>query len=120
MIMEIIEACLALCQAAHAGGKAVEAYKKKRLSETESELLRFAAQHGKFLLMSLNEIPGPWIRVEDKDFLDTNDPAYAAKYVEAFMSLCNRVYIRHVDGCLFMLTDSGFEKARELARKKQR
>ena len=123
MITGIIEAFLASCQAAHAGGKAVEAYKKRRLSETESELLRFAAQHGEFLLMSLNEIPGPWIRVEkveQKDFLDTNDPAYAAKYVEAFMSLCNRVYIRPVDGCLFMLTGSGFEKARELARKKQR
>ena len=118
MILEIIAACVALCQAAHAGGKKVEAYKKRRLSETESELLRAAAQQGQFLLMSLNEIPGPWVRVGNKDFLDPNNPAYDAKYVEAFMSLCNRVYVRHVDGCLFLLTDSGFEKARKLARKK--
>jgi hypothetical protein len=120
MIMEIIAACVALCQAAHAGGKAVEEYKKRRLSETESELLRASAHHGQFLLMSLNEIPGPWVRVGNEEFLDTNDPAYAAKYVEAFKRLCRRDYIYHVDGCLFMLTYSGFEKARKLVRKKQR
>ena len=120
MIMEIVEACVALCQAAREGGKAVEEYKRGRLSEAENELLKASAHHGKFLLMSLNEIPGPWVRVENKDFLDTNDPAYAAKYVEAFKRLCRRDYIYHVDGCLFMLTRSGFEKARELVRKKQR
>lgn len=115
-IDQIITACVALYQAARAGGKSVEAYKKKRLSETESVLLRAAAQQGQFLLMSVNEIPGPWVRVGNKDFCDTetNDPAYAAKYVEAFKRLCSRGYIRHEAGCLFMLTDSGFEKAREL------
>ncbi len=31
----------------------------------------------------------------------------------AFKRLCGRSYIRHEAGCLFMLTDSGFEKARQ-------
>ncbi len=115
IIDQVIAACVLLCQAALAGGKAVEAYKKKRLSETESELLRATAQEGQFLLMSVNEIPGPWVRVGNKEFIDseTNDPAYAAKYVEAFERLCGRGYIRHEAGCLFMLTGSGFEKARQ-------
>jgi len=119
IIDQVITACVSLCQAALAGGKAVGAYKKKRLSETESELLRAAAQEGQFLLISVNEIPGPWVRVGNKNFIDseTNDPAYAAKYVEAFKCLCGRSYIRHEAGCLFMLTDSGFEKARRKTKR---
>jgi len=115
-IDQLITVCVSLCQAALAGGKAVEAYKKKMLSETEVELLRAAAQDGQFHLMSVNEIPGSWVRVgRNTNFLGSEpyDPAYAAKYIEAFECLCRRGYIRHEAGKLFMLTDSGFQKARQ-------
>ena len=106
-----------LCQTALAGGsKVIESY-KKRLSEAERELLIAAAQQGTFHLLSIDQIPGTWVRAGGKDFLDTetSDPAFAAKYLEAFRNLCERGYIVHEGGHLFMLTGSGFEKARELA-----
>ena len=43
--------------------------------------------------------------------------AFAAKYLEAFKNLCERGYIVHEGGHLFMLSGTGFEKARELAKK---
>ncbi len=107
-----------LCQTVLAGGsKVIEGYKKKRLSEAERELLIAAAQQGTFHLLSVDQIPGTWVRAGGKDFLDTetSDPAFAAKYLEAFRNLCERGYIVHEGGHLFMLTGSGFEKARELA-----
>ena len=108
-----------LCQTALAGGsKVIEGYKKKRLSEAERELLIAAAQQGTFRLLSVDQISGTWVTAGDKGFLDTetNDPAFAAKYLEAFRKLCERGYIVHEGGHLFMLTGSGFKKARDLFR----
>jgi len=107
-----------LCQTALAGGsKVIEGYKKKRLSEAERELLIAAAQQGTFRILCVDQIPGSWVRAGGKDFLNTktSDPAFAAKYLEAFRNLCERGYIVHEGGHLFMLTGSGFKKARELA-----
>ncbi|GAH73820.1 unnamed protein product, partial [marine sediment metagenome] len=68
-----------------------------------------------------DQIPGTWVRAGGKDFLDTetSDPAFAAKYLEAFEKLKERGCIVHESGYLFMLTGSGFEKARELAAKRR-
>ena len=113
-----IIALAALCKEAIEGGnKVLEEYKKKKLSEAEKELLIAAAQLGEFLLMHTNELTN-WVRVGRKDFVDnkTGDPAIAAKYLDAFTSLCKRSYIRHEVGDLSMLTGIGFEKARQLAR----
>ena len=107
-----------VCQTALAGGsKFIEGYKKKRFSEAERELLIATAQQGTFHLLSVDQIPGTWVRAGGKDFLDTktSDLAFAAKYLEAFRNLCERGYIVHEGGHLFMLTGSGFKKARELA-----
>ena len=107
-----------LCQTALAGGsKFIEGYKKKRFSEAERELLIATAQQGTFHLLSVDQIPGTWVRAGGKDFLDTktSDLAFAAKYLEAFRNLCERGYIVHEGGHLFMLTGNGFKKARELA-----
>ncbi len=110
-----IPSLIALCQTAgSAGSKLLESY-KKRLSDAEKELLIAAAQKGTFLILDVNEIPGPWVRVGTKDFLDTGDPAFAARYLEAFRNLCERGYIVHEGGHQFMLTGTGFEKARKLA-----
>ena len=113
-----IIALAALCKLAIEGGnKVLEEYKKKKLSEAEKELLIAAAQLGEFLLMHTNEL-GNWVRVGRIDFVDdkAGDPAIAAKYVDAFESLCKRSYIRHEVGDLFMLTGIGFKNARPLAR----
>ena len=113
-----IVSLVALCQAALAGGsKVIEQYKKTKLSEAEKELLIAAAKKGEFQLLSVDQIPGIWVRANGKDFLDTGDPAFAAKYLEAFRNLCERGYIVHEGGHLFMLSGTGFEKARELAKK---
>ena len=114
-----------ICQTIHAGGsKVIEAYKKKRFSGAEKTLLIAAAMQGSFHLLCVNEIPVHWVRTGGIDFINTNatnagDPAYAVKYLEAFRGLCERGYIFHESGHLFMLTDSGFKKARELAAKRK-
>ena len=114
-----IVALAALCKLAIEGGnKVLEEYKKKKLSEAEKELLIAAAKDGEFQVMHVNEAPD-WIRVGRKNFLDdkADDPAIAAKYVDAFTNLCKRGYIKHDNGILFRLTYAGFEKACQLARK---
>jgi len=106
-----------LCESAVTGGtKVIEAYKKKKLSPDEKELLITASQRGEFFLLSVDQLPGTWVRANGKNFLDQDDPAYAAKFLGAFRSLCERGYIVHEGGKLFMLTGSGFDKARELAK----
>jgi len=94
--------------------------KKIRLSREEKELLIAVSPNGEILLIPLNE--GNFIRVGNKTFPDdkTNDPADFEKYFEALKRLEQRGYIRHESGHLYKLTDSGFKKAKKLARKKQR
>ncbi len=112
-----IELLAKLCKTAFAAGsKAVETYRKKKLSKEEKELLIAAVQTGEFLLLSVEQLPGTWVRTGSKDFLNHNDPAYAATYLEAFRSLCERGYIIYEGGKLFMLTGSGFKKSRQLAK----
>jgi hypothetical protein len=112
-----IASLIALCQTAlTSGSKLIASYKKKKLSAPERELLTAAAQQGTFYILSVNEIPGSWVRVGGNDFVDTaGDPAFAARYLEAFRNLCERGYIHHESGVLFKLTGTGFEKARELS-----
>jgi hypothetical protein len=107
-----IASLITLCQTA---SKSIESYKKKKLSDAERELLIAAAQQGTFHILHVAEIPGTWVRAKGRDFLDTGDPAFAARYLEAFRNLCERGYIVHESGVLFMLTGTGFKKARELA-----
>jgi hypothetical protein len=114
-----IIAMASLCKLAIEGGnKVLEEFKKRKLSEAEKELLIAAAKDGEFHILSADGVPD-WVRVGRKNFPDdiAGDRAIAAKYNDAFTSLCKRGYIRHDDGILFRLTHAGFEKARQLARK---
>ncbi|KPK88747.1 hypothetical protein AMJ80_10675 [bacterium SM23_31] len=111
-----IASLVTLCQSALAGGsKVFEAYRKKKLNKHEEKLLISAADKGQFHLFSVDQIPGTWIRVGSNNFKDDSDPAVAANYLEAFRSLCERGFIVHEGGIMFMLTGTGFEKARNLA-----
>lgn len=109
----IVPLLIGLCQEAIKG---VKESKKKKLSETEKELLIAAKEKGEFLVLSVDEVPD-WVLVGEKHFSDneTNDPQIAIKYMEAFKNLCNRGYISFDGGHQFMLTVSGFKKARALA-----
>ena len=114
--MNDILSLVQLCLMALAGVSAlIESYKKKTLSDAEKDLLIAAVPDGEFYKIPVNEIPGSWIRAGGKDFLDTHDPAYAARYLEAFGNLCKRGFVVHESGVLFVLTSAGFKKAKELA-----
>ncbi len=108
----IVAEIIATVTGKQAAGKETEA----KFSTEEKELLIAAAKDGVFHRISVQEIPGYWIRTGVENFVDENDPVYAAKYLEAFDDLCQRGMISHNDG-LFKLTVSGFEKAREFAEK---
>jgi hypothetical protein len=114
-----IAALAALCELAIKGGnKALEEYKKRKYSNTEKELLIAAAKDGKFHVLRLNE--GDFIKVGNKNFPDdeSRDLVYDfERYYEAFESLCKRGFIRYEGGELFILTRSGFDKARQLVAK---
>lgn len=114
-----IATLIAVSKEALAGGsKLVGLHRDKNLSNDEKELLFTATKRGEFHLLSVDQLPGYWVRVGGKDFLDEADPAFAAKYLEAFKRLCERGYIVHKSGILFVLSGSGFEKARKLESKR--
>jgi len=111
-----IPSLIVLCDAVlTSGNKAIEAYRKKKYSDAEKELLIAAASKGTFLFISLDQ--GTWIRAGDQNFPATEavDPALTAAYIEAFEHLCERGYIKHDSGMLFKLTAAGFKEARRLA-----
>lgn len=114
-----IGALIALSKEAISGGiKLHRKYKNKKLSPIEKELLVAGAKHGEFHILSVDQISGYWVRVNGKDFMDESDPAFAAKYFDGVRSLIERGYVIHKDGIQFVLSGSGFDKARELANKK--
>ena len=116
-----IVALIALCKLANdSKNKALEEYKKRKISDTEKELLIAAAPVGEFLYMHVDE--ADWIRIGSINFPPdiSGDPAIGERYYEAFGNLCKRGYIRHIVDRLFTLTSIGFEKARELAQKKNK
>ena len=105
-------------EALSGGTRLAGLYKNKRLSPDEKELLITAAKRGEFHILTVDQLPGYWVRADGKDLLDEADPALAAKYLQAFKRLCERRYIVHKSGILFVLSGSGFEKARKLAKKR--
>jgi len=115
-MVDIVASLISLCTLAVSGGaKALKEIQKRTFSEPERELMITAAQSGEFYIMSVEEIPN-WVRIGGKDFYDIHAPAISAKYLSAFKSLCERGYIEHVNGILFRLTSTGFEKARQVAK----
>jgi len=95
--------------------KVLERFSKKKFSAEEKELMIAASEKGEFAIFSVDQIPGHWVRIGTKYFVDQEDPVYAATILEALGSLCERGYVRHQWGIGFILNDSGFKKARELA-----
>jgi hypothetical protein len=115
-MIDVVASLVSLCKLAVEGGKIYEEFKRRKLSDAEKELLVTTAEDGEFYIMQVEEAP-VWVRAGGKDFMDADDPAIAAKYTEAFKSLCKRSYIEPDHGNLFRLTSEGFKKARKLVKK---
>jgi len=104
-------------EASVSGNKTLRMLRKTKLGKEEKELLMAASRGiGAFYFCSMDPIPGAWIRAGSRQFLDKQDHASNAKYLEAFQSLCKRGYIEHRSGRLFVLTVSGYERAARLAK----
>jgi len=83
------------------------------LSEEEKELLLAASENeGKIYLLDSQQTNG-WVRVR-KDYFIPDDLMYSALFIEALETLKGRGYVRSDGGQLYVLTGSGFKKAREL------
>jgi hypothetical protein len=107
----IITALVALCANA---GKIKGLVAKHFPSAVEKELLRAAAESGRFEILTAAQLLYPVIRIGRSDFGDVNDPASMAKYSDALRSLCSNGYVEHAGGPVFRLTGEGFDKARLL------
>jgi hypothetical protein len=90
---------------------------EEELSAFEKELLIAASEDGEFIIIPVDEIPGGWIRAGRSNFVDTNDLACAVRYREALERLIIRCYVVKTNSRSYMLTSSGFELARKLAKK---
>jgi hypothetical protein len=116
----------AICSAAlEIGSKIAEVARKIAISRDETELLAAAAAaEGVFNVLSVDQMPGSWIRVGwrsgRRDFCDDKDPAVAATYMDAFQHLCERGYIRHEGGDLFVLSGKGWKVAHSRAKRVER
>lgn len=116
-IMSELMTLITMCKTALSRGHKVgSTYRKGRLTEEEKQLLVAAFEEmGTFHFCSIEAIPGAWIRAGSKRFLDKKDHTYNARYLEAFQSLCERGYVEHRTGKLFVLTGFGYEKATRLS-----
>jgi len=106
---------ISLCtMALSAGTKALQKRNAKKLSSEEQELLALTDETGRFRVVSRVEGFGTWVRAGKRDFVDHNDPSSAARYLEAFGSLCERGYVAPETGSTFKLTGSGFKRVSDI------
>lgn len=97
-------------------GKSLDSGSGDGFSGEEIELLVLASDKGEMLMFSADQI-GSWIRVDSKDFLDKNDPALAARYLEAMETLQQKGFVQHAGGIRYQLTWSGFKIGRDCAKR---
>ncbi len=108
-------ALISICEkAASVGAKALASLRKKRLSPEEEQLLVAAAADGEFFLLTGEQIHGALVRAGGKQYADETDPASCARYLEAFKRLCERGYVVHDQGQLFILTAAGHARADQI------
>lgn len=90
---------------------------RNRLTPEEEELLVACAANGLIRILELPRL-GTFVGAGSVEFYDQNDPAFAARYVEALLRLQARGYATRSSVHAFDLTGSGFDAARALARKR--
>jgi uncharacterized protein (AIM24 family) len=85
------------------------------ISREESDILIAAAQSGRIIVMSTDAY-GEWIRADETDFVKFEDPAVAAKHMEAFYALVGRGLVLP-EGGAYKLSGTGFNAGRRLSGK---
>ena len=88
---------------------------QRDLSQEELELLECAAEQGQIVILSTQQT-GEFVSAGSEHFLLDEDPAMAARYLEALDSLCRRGLARHEVEVLYRLTGTGFKIARAITR----
>ncbi len=88
------------------------------LSKEECNILTATNDLGDIYLLK-QAVLGQWIRAGEIDFFKSEDLAYSAKYQDALDSLVKRGLVRHTSGDAFRLTGRGFDRAKQLKRKKE-
>jgi hypothetical protein len=112
-VAEIVGACKAVKDVAT---PVLQELRAQRLSREERELLVAAAKDGQCYAFDAEQLPAFLIVIGDQQFPNqTDDLASLAVYHDALASLARRGFVEHVDGTLFHLTASGFDRARYLA-----
>ena len=91
----------------------------EKLSDTEREILLECAARGELQILKSDGF-GSWARAGKRAFIDQNDPAVQARYLEAFESLCGRGYFREEAADFYRLTGTGFQRARRIVDEKSR
>lgn len=83
------------------------------LSPEALSLLRAASGTGEIAIHEDDQL-GRRVRVEREEFVDAQDPAVAARHLDALEALVSLGLARHEKGSAYMLTGPGFERARAL------
>jgi predicted nucleotide-binding protein len=85
-----------------------------QISEEEKELILASGKEGKFILMSVGNSLRNWVVAEHTNFVKDDDPAFTARYMEAFEGLQEKKLVTHQGGKLYLLTGKGFKTQTKL------
>lgn len=85
-----------------------------QLEREERDILIAASNDGLITIIRTEQL-GDWVRAGPCDFVDQNDRAIAAGYLDAIRSLVGKQLARNLEHESFELTKQGFRVARELA-----
>lgn len=87
-------------------GQPSQANLKESLAIEELELLTNAQEEGGLSIQSNQSMS--WVRAGRQDFVNSEDPAYAAKYLDALDALLEKKLVKHKQGIWYPLTFAGF------------
>ena len=90
-------------------------WKDQRATDPEKELLVKSLPMGMIEVLEADQTGG-FVRVGTHTYLDLKDPSVQARALEAMDKAIRRGWIRHEGGCLFKLSGTGFDRAKEYAK----
>jgi len=111
--MEYLETMVQLAQAASEAIRLGRTLMPKlgRFSQEEKTLLQ-AAQDGKFTVCDFSDLAIVW--AGGRQWGSPDDPEEVSRYLDAFERLCRRGLVRHIGKNHFLLTEAGFQIAKQL------
>lgn len=113
-MIEYVTAAIAVCKAGLATLKwTKEKYDTGSFSDAEKDILRAAAEQGTIQIVKAASLLTVFAGGTD---FQGRDPARGARYLDAFMELCDKGLVTYHDDELFCLNSKGFEIARALPK----